>query len=141
MPDKLYITKDGKDGKDVVTADFGGFMNRLIRSRLSETARSLLWLLENDPDGWVFNSYDAVHRGSRVGVWLANSVYGLDARHSIPHGHFLDGRQVKLKWLDRKILFKAFVGGGRSPRKGEPIPFAISEWAMKGDKFAKQENA
>jgi hypothetical protein len=118
-------------------------IRRFIRSRLSETARSLLWLLETDPSGWTRTNYAVTHRNACVGVWIGNEAYGLNAVCKLSpndayHGFVCAGQKIKLKWLDRRVLWRAF-GEGRAAKHGGPVPFAISEWAMTRDEFAKSK--
>lgn len=104
------------------------------RAALSETACSLLWLLENDPGGWIADHYSVVHVGSGVGVWIANGFGALSAYYGIAEDdarrvYILGGREVKLSQYDRWVLFKAF-NAYHSLRNGKQVPRAISEWAM-----------
>lgn len=111
------------------------------RSRLSETARSILWLWESDPSGWVIGSHAVCHPGARVGAWTANRIYGLHVEHhcdveSARTGH-LRGHKIEMNRRDRKALYAA-CGTQPTLRHGGPVPFAISEWTMRGDKFAEK---
>lgn len=80
---------------------------------LSATAISIIWLLENDRDGWIRNNYGAVHLKSCNGVWLASEYYGLCLYHSIPPDdakniYLLTGVKMKLNSRDRKAIWKLF---------------------------------
>lgn len=99
----------------------------LIYSCLSETAKSLLWLLATDPKGWVGDEYAVKHPATGVGIWIANQTFGLSAYVECGHersAHVLRGRRVKLRWLDRKVLYHSF-------KKHPPvsyIPDIIDKW-------------
>ena len=90
--------------------------------RISETAKSVLWLLRNDRDGFVIGSHSMCHCGARIGIWTGNECYGLSLYYNVPKqdgSHILSGRQVRLKWRDRKAIYAEL---NENPRR-KIIPF------------------
>jgi len=100
--------------------------------RLSETARAILWLWENDRQGWVAGGHSWAHPETGVGIWTSNGAPFVHVRFYVPRedartGHILSGAELKMKWADRKALWKAFGDVGAAI-----VPRIISDWATIG---------
>jgi hypothetical protein len=100
--------------------------------RMSEAARAVLWLWNNDAANWCVGHHAVVHEPTGVAIWTANKVYGLEIYYNVPErdrkmAHPCGGRKLKLKWLDRKVLYRA-VSGATGFAEHE-IQRQISDWA------------
>lgn len=83
---------------------------------LSDTASAILWLWEKDRGNWAIGSHAVVHCPTGIGVWTANSAYGLDVWCDVPErsraeGHVLSGRRVNVGWYDRCVLRNVIIRG------------------------------
>lgn len=56
---------------------FGASIVDAMRSP-SEDAELVVRLLKDDPDGLLVDRYVAYHKGSGVGVWIANEAFGVE---------------------------------------------------------------
>lgn len=104
---------------------------------VSSTAKSIVWLLRNDPDGWVQTNHAIAHSGAGIGLWVSNGVWFCNPRYNIPRdsarrGFILDGREVKLSILDK---FYIWSNVRRAAIRDDVIPSKIAEFAEK--KFDK----
>ena len=79
---------------------------------VSQTAKSLVWLLRSDPDGWTVGSHSICHAATRIGLWTANGRLCLSAFYNIPKddilrsGHVLSGREVQLSIFDKYFVWR-----------------------------------
>src|ERR1700733_6171153 len=112
MDGRMSVQADALRG---LRAEVGGWVMGLFRKgrrRLSDAARSVVWLIKADPDGWLIDRFCAVHSGSRVGVWIANEDYGLKFYYDISKTdlrvpHVLNGTPVEVPPEERKIVWEA----------------------------------
>lgn len=100
--------------------------------RVSETARSILWLWHNDKGNWYVGSHAVIHEPTGIAIWTANDRYGLSIYYDVPvddrkKGHPCGGRQIKLKWLDRRALHRAV--SGLTNFTASEIQRQVSDWA------------
>lgn len=62
----------------------------------------LIASLRDDPGDWKADKFVLVHEASRTGIWISNSVYGVDVR-------LCGGAEVKPRWLVRRRLYRAYT--------------------------------
>lgn len=98
----------------------------------SETAKSVIWLLANDPENWRGDRYAMVHRATGIGIWISNGVFGLEVFHHVPaedrdRPFVLNGRGMSLPWVDRRLIYRAATGLAFN---GRTVPAIISTFAM-----------
>lgn len=103
---------------------------------VSEVAKSIAWLIDNDPDGWVHGRCAIAHPGSRVGVWTANGVFFCKPFEKVPvedaktYGHVLSGHEVNVGLLDKLVIWRAYKRMSKPNNFNKAgIPKAISEYA------------
>lgn len=100
--------------------------------RLSETAKAVIWLWQREPENWVAGSHAVIHRQTGIAVWTANEQYGLSLYFNVPdrdraNAHPCNGRNVKLRWIDRRWLYRAVIEGINISNHRE-IQKQISDW-------------
>jgi hypothetical protein len=102
-------------------------------SMLPEETKAVLWTWLNDQGNWVIGTHAVVHEPTGVGVWTANERYGLHLRFNIPtsdrkQAHSCNGREVRLGWYSRRVLYRVIVKGISSTARQE-ICRRLADWA------------
>ena|ERR1700721_186582 len=97
--------------------------------RLSDTARAILWLWQNDRANWRVANMRVVHQPTGVGL---NSHCELTAHYNIPddirgEAYTHDGQEVRLKWYDRRVL-RRMVFKQQAAIGHREIQRQISDW-------------
>ena len=97
--------------------------------KLTDTAKAILWLWENDRKNWRRAQDRIVHQQTGVGV---SNYLSVRAYYDIPddlrsQAYTHDGQEVNLTWMDRrtikKIMFKGqFISGHKELQR------TVSDW-------------
>lgn len=107
--------------------------------QLSETAKAVLWLWQNDASNWVVGTHAVVHGPTGIGVWTAHGLHAvLDIpEHNRANAHTSGGREVRLCWRDRRALYR-IITRGIVVGDHERIQRQISDWGA--DKIANRSH-